>query len=255
METGQPTEITEQQRAQLQFQLFQESLPKVSTSVFRMLLNEMVPLSVAVEDKVGENPGGQHETSSKNDLEEAIASNLSLKPCIDPPSHKLIAEYAVADEDKRLRIKARLNSMGLQIGKKLSELLIFSNNPNLNFKDMDLLTVMKFICRDVWRQMFGKQIDNLKTNHRGTFYLFDYDYRPIQCLALDGDVSDLELNMIDPYLEIPCGIIKGVLLSLGFDAKDQVSCEATVVDLPDTKTGELGSFPKGISFNVQVLLQ
>ena len=30
----------------------------------------------------------------------------------------------------------------------------------------DVLDVVKFICKDYWTAMFGKQIDNLRTNHK-----------------------------------------------------------------------------------------
>ena len=30
----------------------------------------------------------------------------------------------------------------------------------------DVLDVVKFICKDYWTAMFGKQVDNLRTNHK-----------------------------------------------------------------------------------------
>lgn len=30
----------------------------------------------------------------------------------------------------------------------------------------DTLDVIKFLCKDLWSLVFGKNIDNLKTNHR-----------------------------------------------------------------------------------------
>lgn len=117
---------------------------------------------------------------------------------------------------------------------------------------MDLLTIMKFVCRDVWKQLFGKQIDNLKTNHRGTFYLLDYNYRPIESFSLDADNLDREKALIEPYLEIPCGVIEGVLASLGFQKEGQVECQATIVAAPDSRPASLGTVPKAISFSVQV---
>lgn len=34
----------------------------------------------------------------------------------------------------------------------------------------DHLEAIKFICKDFWSELFKKQIDNLKTNHRVSFY-------------------------------------------------------------------------------------
>lgn len=36
------------------------------------------------------------------------------------------------------------------------------DRPRLN----DTLDVIKFLCKDLWSLVFGKNIDNLKTNHR-----------------------------------------------------------------------------------------
>ena len=35
----------------------------------------------------------------------------------------------------------------------------------------DALDVIKFLCKDLWTLLFRKQIDNLKTNHRVSFFL------------------------------------------------------------------------------------
>lgn len=45
-------EPTEHQSAQQQAQLFEKSLPKVNQLAFNMLLNELVPLSMAVENDI-----------------------------------------------------------------------------------------------------------------------------------------------------------------------------------------------------------
>ena len=36
----------------------------------------------------------------------------------------------------------------------------------------DHLEAIKFICKDFWFEIFKKQIDNLKTNHRVSFFHF-----------------------------------------------------------------------------------
>ncbi|KAH8091936.1 hypothetical protein JL720_5509 [Aureococcus anophagefferens] len=50
----------------------------------------------------------------------------------------------------------------------------------------DHLEAIKFICKDVWNEIFGKQIDKLQTNHRGVFF--------------------------------PCGVLRGALANLGIVA-------------------------------------
>ncbi|CUS22843.1 LAQU0S07e01376g1_1 [Lachancea quebecensis] len=250
VDSGLASEVNEHQRLQLQFQLFQESLPKVDETVYRMLLNEAVPLAIGVERSLN-----HLEEDSTDQLETDLNSKLTFESQELGASHKLLQEYMTADQDQQIRINTRLENIGFQLGQKLSQLLIFSNNPNLSFKDMDLLSVMKFVCRDVWKQVFGKQIDNLKTNHRGTFYLLDYNYKPIESFTLEEDLSDQEQKMMEPFLHVPCGMIRGVLASLGFEKEDQVTCQATLVEAPDSKQAGASAFAKSVSFNVQVLVE
>ena len=54
----------------------------------------------------------------------------------------------------------------------------------------DQLEVVKFLCQDVWRQLFRKQIDGLKTNHRGVFVLTDNDFSWVGRLAVDPTGTD-----------------------------------------------------------------
>ena len=37
---------------------------------------------------------------------------------------------------------------------------------------------MKWLGRDVWTELFGKQIDNLKTDRQGIYKLYDDTFRP-----------------------------------------------------------------------------
>ncbi|CEP61863.1 Trs33p LALA0_S04e02410g [Lachancea lanzarotensis] len=250
MNSNQKPEMTEHQKQQLQFQLFQESLPKVNEIVYRMLLNETIPMAVSVQNRLSDN----------SDTQGTLGQELEEKLVLDPlkghvPSHKLLQQYLASESDQQAKIDNRLNQIGFSLGQKLSQLLIFSNNPSLSFRDMDLLAVMKFVCRDVWRQVFGKQIDNLKTNHRGTFYLLDNNYKPVESLALDDDKSLEEKALIDPYLQFPCGVIRGVLDSLGFKEEGAVICTATLVDNAESSKSKSPISSRAVIFNVQVAVE
>lgn len=127
MDPNQAHEVSEHQRLQQQFLLFQESLPKVDETVYRMLLNEAVPLAISVENELSKG-----DTDTTDSLDEELKSKLTLRSDQIKPSHKLLLEYLAANEEKQARIKKRLSSMGFQLGQKLSQLLIFSNNPSLS---------------------------------------------------------------------------------------------------------------------------
>ncbi|XLT36107.1 hypothetical protein HN873_067399, partial [Arachis hypogaea] len=48
----------------------------------------------------------------------------------------------------------------------------------------DHLEAIKFICKDFWTELFKKQIDNLKTNHRGTFVLQDNKFPWLERISI-----------------------------------------------------------------------
>ncbi|KAJ5578846.1 Trafficking protein particle complex subunit 6B [Penicillium hetheringtonii] len=64
-----------------------------------------------------------------------------------------------------------------------------------------------------------KQIDNLKTNHRGVYVLTDSSFRPFarMSMAVRADA----VSMAQAYLWFPCGIIRGALANLGINTTVQ----------------------------------
>lgn len=92
----------------------------------------------------------------------------------------------------------------------------------------DHLEAIKFICKDFWSEVFKKQIDNLKTNHRGTFVLQDNRFRWLSRMSVDPSIETLgsiqdpsamaenkAAQAIGMHLYFPCGIIRGALSNLG----------------------------------------
>ena len=267
---------------QRQYEMFQDSLPKVNKILFQMVLNEIVPLSVRIENQLTKDSGFPNDiksdtnSTSSSDKDSDLDNINKLKDLsidkkldseidsrkISQSDDVLIYELSQSideDENKYNNILKRIRDIGIRIGTRLVNLLIFTNNINLNFKEMDLLLIMKFICRDVWKHVFGKQIDNLKTNHRGTFYLTDLDYPLLQSFCIETNTIPSQLNeefimnkeskLVEPFLELPVGVIKGVLLALGYPL-DEVICLATFIDKPKERIKN--SFTKGISFHVQI---
>jgi len=50
----------------------------------------------------------------------------------------------------------------------------------------DTLDVIKFLCKDLWMLVFRKQVDNLKTNHRGVYVLTDNSFRPFARMSTEA---------------------------------------------------------------------
>lgn len=75
------------------------------------------------------------------------------------------------------------------------------------------------------------QVDNLRTNHRGTFALKDVNFRWVTRLSADPPsvttvayVSATELAK--DYLYLPCAMIRGALCHLGVDCTVTADCSA-----------------------------
>ncbi|GMF08360.1 unnamed protein product [Ambrosiozyma monospora] len=60
-------------------------------------------------------------------------------------------------------------------------------------------------------------MDNLRTNHIGTFVLIDNGFKPLLHFHSPAGEEDT-LKKLDPYLQFPCGLIRGILASLGVDS-------------------------------------
>ncbi|RMZ15168.1 hypothetical protein D0860_01785 [Hortaea werneckii] len=101
------------------------------------------------------------------------------------------------------------------------------------------LEAIKFICKDLWILVFRKQIDNLKTNHRGIFVLTDTRFQAIGRMSVDRRAGPKAVEdameraqtltiRLPQYLYFPCGIIRGALMGLGVEA----TVEASAAELP-----------------------
>ncbi|KAF5825736.1 transport protein particle component, partial [Dunaliella salina] len=77
----------------------------------------------------------------------------------------------------------------------------------------DTLEVIKYLCKDFWTYVFGKQIDNLRTNHRGVYVLQDNNFRWLHRFAAvpqgDPSLAAETHKLALSHLHLPCGIIRG----------------------------------------------
>ncbi|XP_053330189.1 trafficking protein particle complex subunit 6A [Spea bombifrons] len=124
------------------------------------------------------------------------------------------------DQGKHIRV---LEGMGFRVGQGLIEKL--TKDSLSSFKDE--LEVVKFVCKEFWTIVFKKQIDNLRTNHQGTYVLQDNRF----LLLTQISCSKQYLEEAPKFLAYTCGLIKGALSNMG------VSCtvSAEVVIMPACK--------------------
>ncbi|MGH0138539.1 UNVERIFIED_CONTAM: hypothetical protein FKN15_072227 [Acipenser sinensis] len=72
------------------------------------------------------------------------------------------------NDQERGSALSTLEGLGFRVGQGLIERFT-KDAPS--FKDD--LDAVKFLCKDLWINLFRKQIDNLRTNHQGTYVLQD----------------------------------------------------------------------------------
>lgn len=233
---------------------------QISYSSFEFLLQELVPTSIRVSKTLSiqstkpssitsesESKSDATSTSASQESEEdqsntthqtRIDTQLSPFPNDLPGTVNILDTPSLPTDEVTIRIE----TLGYNLGLKIAELLLYQNSST---KIIDILDIMKFICRDVWKCFYNKQIDNLRTNHRGTFVLIDNNYKLISqfsspsvsgvgggganaaaaaAAAASSDHDTLKKSKV--YLWFPCGVIRGILMSFGVESN--VSAEITL---------------------------
>ena len=82
-----------------------------------------------------------------------------------------------------------IERMGFDVGQRYIQRILFESTESGNSTKSkhiifpEAIDVVKFLCKEVWQSLFGKGIDNLKTNHRGVFVLQDNEFSWITTLS------------------------------------------------------------------------
>ncbi|KAL6885342.1 transport protein particle component [Trichoderma longibrachiatum] len=204
----------------------------LSTSALDFLLIELVPLAHRVtsqRDFSSPSPAATSSLSTQlsppanhqqqqhpdNDSTAAQAQAQTSSPSVEHPAKR------IDDEEHLDAVHYRLEAQGYRVGQGLVE-RFSRDRPRFN----DTLDVIKFLCKDLWSLVFGKNIDNLKTNHRGVYVLTDNAFRPFS--RMSTETGSQAVVRAQPFLWFPCGIIRGALAALGISA----TVQAEVNELP-----------------------
>jgi trafficking protein particle complex subunit 6 len=131
-----------------------------------------------------------------------------------------------------MEVSSRLESLGFDVGTRLVER--YAMERERLEADLD---IVKFICKDFWEQTFKKQVDVLRTNHKGLYVLTDNNFRWLSRVSMAGTAH---AGAPEDYLVFPCGLVCGALSRLG------LKCRVTAEIVPDGQTYKC-------SFHVQVI--
>ncbi|KAF1948722.1 transport protein particle component [Byssothecium circinans] len=209
----------------------------VSTSSLDFLLIELVPMAYRISsDLAAREEEWLHPASSNpNPNPNTGEADNDASSTVGASGAAAAAGTAtvIDEEEAREAVFHRLESLGYRVGLGIVE-RVSRTTP----RPSDPLSTIKFLCKDLWTLLFRKQIDNLKTNHRGIYVLTDNTFKPLTRMSFDtrkhydpavaaaaaasGDPAlGRDANSIaraQPFLYFPAGLVRGCLAGLGVTA-------------------------------------
>ncbi|KAI0537362.1 BET3 family protein [Xylaria digitata] len=190
----------------------------VGTSCLDFLLIELVPMAYRIANELEEasdDTGSGNGSGSKNNEEIRSVSTSAGTISTALGASSATGRKSKLDEDEeREAVFFRLDGLGYRVGLGLVE-RFSRDRPRFT----DTLDAIKFVCKDLWMLVFKKQVDNLKTNHRGVYVLTDHAFRPLSRMSTEA--GGQAVARAQPFLWFPCGIIRGALAAMGISATVQ----------------------------------
>lgn len=179
----------------------------LSTSCLDFLLIELVPMTYRVAHEL--DAAAASSSLASSEANESGVAPASGGAAADASSNAAPAGSKLDDDEERDAVFFRLEGLGYRVGLGLVERYALSlislalispiylspiytpsltpiikkrfsrDRPRFN----ETLDAIKFICKDLWMLVFKKQVDNLKTNHRGVYVLTDNAFRPLSRMS------------------------------------------------------------------------
>ncbi|OXG32060.1 transporter particle component [Cryptococcus neoformans Bt15] len=125
-----------------------------------------------------------------------------------------LSEKDAKDESRLIEeeLSKRIGRIGLMVGGFIAEKLTLARPPISAHLD-----IIKFICKDLFLYVYSKQIDNLRTNHRGVYVLQSNAFPPLVPLSsYKGSAADMDAA--NTHLIFSQALIQGALHRLGMNA-------------------------------------
>ncbi|EPQ31542.1 uncharacterized protein PFL1_00875 [Pseudozyma flocculosa PF-1] len=138
----------------------------------------------------------------------ADAGIAPLGDTTDPSTHHSGQDGQGAAAELDAMVSARLEAIGFHVGSNLAEHL---SRERARFSET--LDVLKFICKELWTTIWGKQVDNLRTNHRGVYVLQDNAFKPLCAMSTSRGAQETARE-VKLFLSYPVGIVRGALAQL-----------------------------------------
>jgi hypothetical protein len=231
----------------------------INTSCLDLLLIELVPMAYRITADLA---AREEEWTKGSNTTKANRLSGASNDASTGGNGGAVGAATVDEEEAREAVFHRLEGLGYRVGLGIveryvcharfaylppSHVLMSGNSFSRDApRPTTPLDIIKFLCKDLWTLLFRKQIDNLKTNHRGIYVLTDNTFKPLgrmsfdtkkydaalqaQLVATTGDVAlGRDANSqarVQPFLYFPAGVIRGCLASLGITATVTADCAA-----------------------------
>ncbi|KAH9075694.1 NO signaling/Golgi transport ligand-binding domain-containing protein [Lactarius deliciosus] len=127
----------------------------------------------------------------------------------DAQRDSVAAGPSAPSDDEEEGLGARLEAIGMHVGANITERLC---HDRAGFADT--LDIVKFVCKELWSTCWDKQVDNLRTNHRGVYVLQDNSFKPIARISSWESRADAT-RRARLYVAMSAGMIRGALMRLG----------------------------------------
>ncbi|KAH0480251.1 MAG: hypothetical protein KVP17_001026 [Porospora cf. gigantea B] len=116
-----------------------------------------------------------------------------------------LSRYVAANHTAASARRA-MSDLGFMLGCKALERLL-AVQPTLELAHpLEERDIIKFVCKELWEWLFGKQADRLQTNKKGGYVIVDQTFR---WSVVEGWST---------HSAFYCAIIRGVLCTLGVEA-------------------------------------
>jgi hypothetical protein len=187
--------------------------------------------------------------------------NIERSNINDSIFHFLLLEavnYILKKEGIEIKQKlVEIDELGSHFGERVANHLLNNNSVSTSTK-MEVDEIMKFLGRDVWLFLFGRQIVKLQTNRKGTF-LIDCDELKFHHVLISDKNSQSET--LENVLAFVSGIIKGILGTFNFECNVNASFKPgpivnTILTASDISKGVLNQNTQGpfsYSFTISLL--
>ena len=124
--------------------------------------------------------------------------------------------------DKAYELEKFGENLGRNINERVSVDLLEKFIRDKEKQDIRNLEYIKFICKEFWIYVFGKAIDRLQTNHKGTFFLTDSNFKFLSRIKDKKDEAKAYLLFSLKFIK---SLVRGALSAFSLDA--DVNMETT----------------------------